>query len=206
MADAPAPTPVADEPPTPAGERRAWVDFSRYTVGDYHPGRGRWTRLAWYAVSLLLFETGLCPPPGPKTWLLRKFGAKIGKGVMLKPGVRIKYPWRLEVGDYSWIGEQVWIDSIVNVRIGSHVCISQDVYFCTGSHDHTRELFDLIPGEIVVDDGAWVAARSTLLPHVTVGANAVVAAGAVVSKDVPPAAIVGGVPAKVIGERQPPTG
>lgn len=182
----------------------AWHDLAPYTVGEYTPGRGVAVRLAWHAVSLLLVESGWFLAGGVKVWLLRKFGARIGAGVVIKPHVRIKFPWRLEVGDHTWIGEQAWIDNIAPVRIGSHVCVSQGVYFCTGSHDHQRVSFDLSPGEITVGDGAWVAARATLLAGVSVGANAIVAAGAVASRDVPPAKLVGGVPARVLADRPQP--
>ena len=142
---------------------------------------------------------------GVKARLLRLFGARIGRGLVIKPHVRIKYPWRLAVGDHCWIGEGVWIDNLADVTLGSHVCLSQGAYLCTGSHDHRRRTFDLITRPIRVEDGAWVAARTTLLPGVTVGANALVAGGSVVVKDVEAGAIVVGNPAAAIGRRERPT-
>lgn len=178
------------------------TDLSVYTVGDYTPGRGRIVQLLWHFVSLVCFESGLLPTKRCKPTLLRWFGAKIGTGVVFKTHVRIKYPWRLEIGDHTWIGQNVWIDTIVPVRIGSHACISQGVYFCTGSHDHTKPTFDLIPQPITVEDGAWVAANALLLPGVSIGHNALVAAGSVVTKSVESSAIVGGNPARPIGQRE----
>ena len=153
-------------------------------------------------LGLLVMESGWFPLSGIKSRLLRLFGAKIGAGVVFKPHVRIKYPWRLEIGDHCWIGQETWIDNLADVAIGDHVCISQKTYLCTGSHDHRRSTFDLITGTIGVESGAWLGARCTILQNVTIGANAIVAGGSVVHKDVEPATIVGGNPAQVIGERK----
>ena len=185
----------------PAG---AWVDLGRFSNPEYDPGRGPLVRILWYFLSLLVFESGWIPMSGVKRRLLRLFGAQVGRGVMVKPHVRIKYPWRLAVGDHCWIGQGAWIDNLADVRLGSHVCISQGVYLCTGSHDYRRRTFDLITGGIQVGDGGWLGARCMLLPGVTVGENAIVAGGSVVAKDVAPATIVGGSPARSIGMRQPP--
>jgi putative colanic acid biosynthesis acetyltransferase WcaF len=138
-----------------------------------------------------------------KPSILRLFGARIGRGVVIKPHVRIKYPWRLSVGDHCWIGQDTWIDNIADVTICSHVCVSQDCYLCTGNHDHRRKSFDLVARPITIETGAWVAASSLLLAGVKVGANAVVAAGSVVTKDVAPATMVGGNPARLIKQREP---
>ena len=105
-----------------------------------------------------LFENGLFPFNGLSS-LLRAFGAQIGRGVVIKPDVRIKFPWRLVVGKHTWIGQEAWIDNIAEVTIGSHVCISQGVYLCTGSHDHRKRAFDLIHKPIRVGDGAWLGER-----------------------------------------------
>ena len=179
----------------------SWTDLSLYDNRSYSPGGNRLVRAAWYFVSLAIFESGWVPFGGLKRWLLRRFGANIGRGLVIKPQVWIKYPWRLAVGDHCWIGQGAWIENLANVRIGSQVCISQQVYICTGSHDIRRRTFDLIVRPVVIGDGAWLAARALVLGGVTVGANAVVAAGSVVAKDVPPAAIVAGQPANPIGVR-----
>jgi putative colanic acid biosynthesis acetyltransferase WcaF len=186
-------------------EPQAWSDLSRYDNAGYSPGRGKLLQALWYFTSLLFFESGWLPLASPKRWLLRLFGARIGAGLVIKPNVRIKFPWRLSLGDHCWIGQGAWIDNLADVTLGSHVCVSQQVYICTGSHDHRKRTFDLIVRPIVVDTGAWLGARALILGGVTVGANAVVAAGSVVDKDVPPAAIVGGTPARPIAaSRQPP--
>jgi putative colanic acid biosynthesis acetyltransferase WcaF len=129
------------------------------------------------------------------------FGSKIGKGVVLKSGVKIKFPWRLEVGDHSWVGEDVWIDNLASVRIGSHACVSQGAYLCTGSHDWSSPSFDLIVKPITVGDNAWVAAKSTVGPGVTVGEGAVLGLGSTTSKDLEPWSIYAGSPAVFVKRR-----
>lgn len=186
----------------PTASARPLCDLSAFRNPEYSPGRGLLTRTLWYYCSLLLFESGWLPNSGIKVKILRLFGARIGLGVNIKPHVRIKYPWRLEIGDYCWIGQGVWIDNIEDVTIGDHVCVSQLAYFCTGSHDHHSPAFDLIAKPIVVETGAWIAARATLLGGVTIHANAIAAAGAVVVKSIPVATIVGGNPAREIGQRE----
>jgi putative colanic acid biosynthesis acetyltransferase WcaF len=156
----------------------------------------------WYFVSLAVFESGWFPLVRPKCWLLRLFGATIGIGLVIKPQVWIKYPWRLVVGDHCWIGQGVWIDNLADVQLGSHVCVSQQVYICTGSHDHRKPTFDLITRPVEVGNGAWLGARALILGGVSIGANAVVAGGSVVVKDVPAATIVAGNPARPVGSRE----
>jgi len=178
------------------------VDLESYCNSNYDPGRGVFTRTLWYYVSLVFFESGWFPFRGLKAGALRWFGAKIGIGVRIKTHVRIKYPWRLTVGDHCWIGQEVWIDNLADVELGSHVCLSQRVYLCTGSHDHRSPRFELLTGPIRVGNGAWLGAGCLIVSGITIAANALVAGGSVVTKDVPPATIVGGNPAKPIGLRQ----
>ena len=179
----------------------SWCDAARYDNSSYSPGRGLVTRCLWYFVSLLVFESGWVPFYAPKSWLLRLFGARLGRHCCIKPHVRIKYPWRLTAGDYCSIGQEAWIDNLEDVHLGNSVCISQRAYLCTGSHDYRSRTFDLLVRPIQVGDGAWLGACCVVLGGVQIGANAIVAAGSIVTKDVPRAAIVGGNPAKAIGQR-----
>jgi putative colanic acid biosynthesis acetyltransferase WcaF len=182
----------------------AWLELSEFDNSDYDPGRGIVVRTLWYFCSVALFESGWLPVSGLKIRLLRLFGASVGAGVVIKPNVRIKFPWRLKVGDHCWIGQEVWIDNLDDVEIGDNVCISQLCYLCTGSHDHRQRTFDLIIRPIRIGAGAWLGARCTILQGVTVGCNALVAGGAVVNKNVDHAAIVAGNPASPVGKRQEP--
>lgn len=182
----------------------AWVDLSQYTPGDYRPGRGKLTQIVWYFTSVALFESGWFPLTRLKPAILRAFGAQIGSKVTIKPNVRIKYPWRLTIGDHCWIGQESWIDNLFDVRIDNHVCVSQRAYLCTGGHDHNRLGFDLTLGEIVLGNGSWVAAGTLVLGGVTLGPNAIAAAGSVVTRSIPAAKIAGGTPARILADRVKP--
>lgn len=152
-----------------------------YENKGYSPGRTKAWQIAWYVVSLLFVESGCVPISSVKRSILRLFGAKIGKGVVIKPQVRIKYPWRLSIGDHSWIGQEVWIDNLDDVSIGQHTVVSQGAYLCTGSHNHRSPKFELRTGPIRIGDGAWVCAKAILLAGAVVEDNQVVSAGTVYS-------------------------
>ena len=177
------------------------VKLATYRQGDYQPGRGAIVRGLWYLVSLMLFESGWFPFFKIKVALLRIFGAKLGQRIVIKPHVRIKFPWRLSARDDVWIGQGVWIDNLAEVTLGGDCCLSQGVYLCTGSHNHRKPSFDLLTSPIRVEEGSWICARATILPGVSIGRGALVAAGSVVTEDVLAQTIVGGNPAKEIGKR-----
>jgi len=132
---------------------------------------------------------------------LRALGARVGTGVVIKPHVNIKYPWHLTIGDHVWIGEGVWIDNLVEVQLGSNVCLSQDAYLLTGNHDYKDPAFGLLTGTIKIDDGAWVGARAVVCPSVRVGTNAVITVGSVLTKDALPNGIYRGNPAEWTRDR-----
>lgn len=117
--------------------------------------------------------------------LLRCFGARVGSGVVIKPHVRVKFPWRLALYDSCWIGESVWIDNLADVIIGSNSCLSQGVYLCTGSHRWDISTFDLQTAPIVIHDGVWICAKAVIGPGVTIAEGAVVLLGSVVTQNVP---------------------
>jgi putative colanic acid biosynthesis acetyltransferase WcaF len=165
-------------------------------------GRTPLVEALWHFVGSPLVRSDLLPFSRIKCLVLRAFGAKIGAGVYIKPGLRVKFPWRLSVGDHSWLGERLWIDNLAQVAIGSHACISQDVYLCTGNHDWSHPNLKLHTRPIHLQDGCWVAARSMVCPGVTVGECAVVIGGSVVSGNVPPYEIHGGNPASFIRVRK----
>lgn len=108
-------------------------------------GAPKWRVAVWYLVSWLFFRGYACPFSTPKTWLLRLFGAQIGKGLVIKPCVEIKFPWKLQLGDHVWIGEKVWIDNLGQVAIGSHVTLSQGAMLLTGNHDYKKKVSTLFP-------------------------------------------------------------
>ena len=140
-------------------------------------------RTLWFFLNSMFLQSSLFPMMGFKKWLLRKFGAKIGKGVFIKPSVNIKYPWNLTIGDDTWIGEGVWIDNLGKVSIGSNVCISQDSMLMCGNHNYKKSAFNLMVGEITIEDGVWVGAKCLVCPGVTLHSHAVLAVGSVASTD-----------------------
>jgi putative colanic acid biosynthesis acetyltransferase WcaF len=182
------------------------VRLDRFNNGWYRPGRSLFTCAAWFFFGLPLLRSSWVPFSSVRCWLLRVFGARVGNGVVIKPGVRVKYPWRLEIGEHAWVGEEVWIDNLEQVTIGAHACVSQGVYFCTGNHDWKDPAFSLIVKPITIEACAWVGARATLCPGVTVGEGAVVAVGGVVTKNVPLYEVHAGNPAVVVRIRQIPQG
>jgi putative colanic acid biosynthesis acetyltransferase WcaF len=164
-------------------------DLAGFTGAGYDKGRPGAVQVLWLLVSGILTTRWWCPM-ALRLSVLRMFGATIGDGVVVRHRVRIHWPWKLTVGDHSWIGEDVWILNLEPVRIGSHVCVSQGVLLCTGSHDRRSPTFEYDNAPIVVEDGAWVAARATVLRGVTVGADATIGACALVTRDVPAGATV----------------
>jgi putative colanic acid biosynthesis acetyltransferase WcaF len=166
---------------------------------DFARGRSTVVELLWLIVQALVVESWI-PASTLKIRALRLFGAKVGRGVVIKPHVRVKFPWKLEIGDYSWIGEDVWIDNLDMVRIGANCCLSQGAYLCTGSHNWSSERFDLITRPITIDDQAWLCSRSSVGPGVHVGQGAVLTIGSTATSDLEPWWIYTGCPA--IPQRQ----
>lgn len=171
--------------PREASRRR----LAGFTGAGYDRGRGLGWQLGWMVISGLVTERWWCPT-GLRITILRAFGASIGTGVNLRHAVRIHWPWKLVVGDDCWIGERAWILNLEPVTLGSNVCVSQDVLLCTGSHDRHSPTFEFDNAPICVEDGAWIAARATVLRGVTIGADSVVGAAALVVSDVAPGATV----------------
>lgn len=183
---------------TPRGKS---MDLSRYDNSHYHTGGGTIRRAAWYVVNALIFDSWWVPMSMPKRLLLRWFGATIGAGVVIKPRVNIKYPWNLAIGDHTWIGEQVWIESLVQITIGANVCISQGSYLLTGNHDYRDEAFGLVTRPITVQDSAWIGAFSIVCPGVTIRRDSVLSVRSVASKDTEEAWVYRGCPAIKIRPR-----
>jgi putative colanic acid biosynthesis acetyltransferase WcaF len=136
-----------------------------------------------------------------KIFLLRIFGARIGKGVVIKPNVNVKYPWALEVGDYTWIGENVWIDNLVMVKIGKNCCLSQGSYILTGNHNYKKVTFDLVVKRVTMEDGSWLGAKAILCPGITMKEHSLLAVGSVAVSDLEAYGIYQGNPAVKVRER-----
>ncbi len=177
------------------------VNLSNYKH-TYRPGRSLLVRTLWFFVGLPLLRCHTLPSSAFRRWLLRLFGAEIGTAVVIKPGVRVKYPWLFRAGDHCWIGEDSWIDNLSLVDLGNHVCISQGVYLCTGNHDWADPGFGLIVRPIYIHDGAWICAQAIVGPGTNIGEGAVLTAGSVATKSIQPYAIHAGNPASPFGWRR----
>ncbi|MCG8476244.1 MAG: WcaF family extracellular polysaccharide biosynthesis acetyltransferase [Cytophagales bacterium] len=164
-------------------ENRRKVRLGKFSNKGYDPVAGGIKRRLWYIVNSLFFQSYFFPFNFLKIFLLRIFGAHVGKGAVIKPSVNIKYPWLLEIGEHVWVGEKVWIDNLVQVRIDSDVCLSQGAMLLTGSHDYKKESFDLLTGEIHLEEGVWIGARSVVCPGVTCGSHCVLAVQSVLAQD-----------------------
>lgn len=174
------------------------VDLSTFKNPELDHGAGFVKRLFWHIVSKTFIHSYLPIPMAVKITILKTFGAKIGKGLVIKPSVNIKYPWFLEIGENCWLGEEVWIDNLVWVKLGHNVCLSQGAMLLTGNHDYTKTGFDLITGEIKIEDGAWVGAKSLVCPGVNLRSHSVLSAYSMATRDLDENGIYKGNPAEFI--------
>lgn len=171
------------------------IDLSKFNNDGFDRGAPLWKEGAWWLVRSLLFAPWFPVPSALKVAALRAFGARIGDGVVIRSRVNVTFPWRVEIGDQVWIGDEVSILSLGEVVIGSNVCLSQRSFLCTGSHDFSSDTFDLQTGPITIGEGCWIGAQSFVGPGVVFGEGSRCLAGSVVVKDVAAGATVRGVPA-----------
>ena len=186
-------------PPLLSGSQ---IDLSVPDNTDLVRGAPLLVEAAWYFCGLPMLRSQWITSSSFRSRLLRLFGAKIGKGVYIKPGLRVKFPWYLEVGDHTWLGEDLWVDNLTQVTIGPHCCISQGAYLCTGNHDWSAPDMKLFRRPIRCERGSWVGARSVVCPGVTLGSGAIAAAGSVVTKDIPAMEVHAGNPARFVRQRE----
>lgn len=155
----------------------------------------------WWMVQGILF--GFSPQfmYGWRRLLLRLFGAKIGKGVLIRSSARITYPWKLVIGDHSWVGDDTVVYNLERVEIGSNVAIAHRVYLCTGSHDYEDPQFSISASPIIIEDQVWLPNDVFVGPGVRIGQGTVVGARSTVFHDLPPMMLCYGNPAKSIRPR-----
>lgn len=175
--------------------------LDQFDNSAFDRGRPAWVEAAWLAVQWLLVSSWV-PGSWHRRLALRLFGARIGRGLVAKPGLRVKFPWKLTLGDHVWLGEDVWLDNLGEVRIGSHVCVSQGAYLCTGSHDWSARGFDLIVRPIELADHAWIGARAVIGPGTVVEEGAVLALGSVATRRLGAWQVHQGIPAVAIKARR----
>lgn len=179
-----------------AGGTASLINLEQYSQPEYAIGRPKWVVLLWWLVQATLFPLTLHAHHAPRRLLLRWFGAQVGRNTVIRPSARFYYPWKIEIGDHSWIGSDVELYSLDRISIGSHCVVSQKSYLCTGSHDPSDPTFGLITAPIVLGNGVWVAADCFIGPGVTVGANTVVGARSSVFGDLPEQCLCWGTPCR----------
>lgn len=185
---------------TSIDERVQRLDLFRLPPG--FRGRPAVVVQLWWLVQGSLFRLSPQLLYGWRNTLLRAFGCRVGKDVRVRPSVRITYPWKVSIGDRSWIGDDVELYSLGEIRIGADAVVSQKSYLCTGSHDHRAVAFDIYAKPIVVEDEAWVCTDVFVHPGVTIGRGAVIAARSVLHEDAQPLGIYTGAPAQLTGQRR----
>ncbi len=177
------------------------TDLSKFNNDWYNPG-GKLKRVLWFMINACIMQSKWFPLSNFKVFLLSVFGAEMGDNIVIKPNVNIKYPWKLKVGDNTWIGEQVWIDNLGDVNIGKNVCISQGAMLLCGNHNYKKEAFDLVVGNINLEDGVWIGAHCVVCPGVRAKSHALLAVNSVATRTLEPYTIYQGNPAVEIRKRE----
>lgn len=181
------------------------TDLSKYNNDWYKASnltRGSLVTLLWFVINNIFFNSYILIPVSLKVWILKRFGAKIGKNVMIKHKINIKYPWNFEVGNNVWLGEEVWIDNLGKVKIGDNTCISQGAMLLAGNHDFKKTTFDLIIKDIIIEEGVWIGAKSMVCGGTTCHSHSVLAVNSVANKNLEAYYIYQGNPAVQIRKRE----
>ena len=175
-------------------DRPPLIDLQTYVPSDYNRGRSKSIVMLWWLVQGILFPLSPHHLNNLRCILLRLFGAKIGRGVVIRPTSRFTYPWKVAIGDYSWIGDDVVFYSIDRITVGSHCVISQKSYLCTASHDFKISSFSLIAAPIEIGNGTWIASDCFVAAGVNIGSNSVIGARSNVMKSIPHRQVAWGSP------------
>ena len=185
-------------------DAKPFVNLKNYQASSYDRGRSSLFIMVWWLVQAIAFPLSLHNFNSFRCWLLRLFGAKIGRGVIIRPTARFTYPWKVKIGDYSWIGDDVVFYSIDRIEIGCHTVISQKSYLCTASHNFSDANFPTTTYPILIGNGVWLATDCFVAPGVMIGANAVIGARSNVLRNIPQQQVAWGNPCRVRYSRQIP--
>lgn len=192
---------MTGEPPPRARDMRV-IPLAGAPLAAPTWGRPFWVLLAWQAISILIVSNPLQPSSALRRFALRAFGARIGRNVIMRPRIRIRFPWNLEVGDDCWIGEGVWISNRSEVILGSNVVLSQECFITTGSHRLRRDMAT-ISRAVTVQDGAWITSRAIVLGGSLIRTSVVVTPGSVAPRQTEAGGIYAGNPAQLVDWRFP---
>jgi putative colanic acid biosynthesis acetyltransferase WcaF len=185
-----------------AKEQQKYQNLKKFKVTKGFRGRSKVIVQLWWIVESTLFAMSPQFLYGWRRFLLRMFGAKIGKGVLVRSTAKFTYPWKVTIGDYSWIGEETVLYSLDDIIIGKNVAVAHGAYFNTGLHDYTTEEFTILSKKINIGDECWITNDVYIAPGVTIGKGTVVGARSSVYKDLPENKICMGSPAKIIRARK----
>jgi putative colanic acid biosynthesis acetyltransferase WcaF len=177
------------------------VNLRNYHQDNYDRGKNGVYVLVWWFIQSTIFRFSLHNMYSFRNMILRIFGAKIGRGVKIRASANFTYPWKVEVGHNTWIGDNVKLYSLDKIIIGSNCVVSQESYLCTGSHNITDPYFGLVTKPIIIQDGAWVASDVFIYPGVIIGEMGVAAARSTVLNNIPNNEVHAGSPAKYIKNR-----
>lgn len=180
---------------------RVFQRLDSFTLPNGFRGRSAFTVQLWWLVQSTLFALSPQVMFGWRRFLLKQFGAKIGQGVLIRPSVRVTYPWKVVIGDRSWIGDNAELYSLGEIEIGSDVVISQRSYLCAAAHEFTKTTFDIFDHKIVIEDQVWLATDVFVAPGITIGKGVVVGARSSVFQNLPEGMLCYGSPAKPIRQR-----
>lgn len=186
-----------------SGSSRDWPPV--ISLRDAPGQRTSWDRslavvLAWSVAELVFVHNPWQISSRIRATVLRMFGAQIGSGVVLRPRLRVRFPWKLTIGSGSWIGEGVWIHNQDSVVIGSDVVISQETFVTTGSHAHRSDMA-LKTRPVVIEDGVWITSRCMLLGGTTIGRSSIARPMSRLAGTYPPNSVLDGIPATRVGQR-----
>lgn len=171
-----------------------------FNTGDFKIGASPIKQFLWYFTDVFFFRSKLIPFSTVLVFILRLFGSKIGKEVRIKPGIHIKYPWKLEIGDYSWLAD-CYLENLDWIKIGANCCISQQATLITGNHNYKNITFDLMVKPIILEDGVWIGASAKVGPGVVLASHAVLTLGSVATSNLDAYSIYQGNPAVQIRKR-----
>ncbi|MDR1120322.1 MAG: WcaF family extracellular polysaccharide biosynthesis acetyltransferase [Dysgonamonadaceae bacterium] len=177
------------------------VNLSIFSPDNFNKGAGCSKQIIWYFVNALFVRASWNPFMGIKITLLKLFGARIGKGLIIKNNITVKFPWKLTVGNHVWLGESCWIDNLDHVTIGNNVCISQGALILTGNHDYTISSMPYRNAPITLEDGVWIGAKSVVCPGVICYSHSILTAGSVATKNMEMSTVYQGNPAIAIRKR-----